>query len=250
MKFKASQLLKCIICLIVLSSIIQCKTIAVNGEQQTLTKQSIIIGSIGIDKDFIAERDYNTIALPNYENPINVTASLVAFNKRTFKLYSEAKNIQSQPVNISYNDTLDEKPQYLKIEIIDRLEVLNSLKTKTNDDAFQFLKDNSRSHVITSVAIALDKLNIEAITNAQEIFLETSGVKTYSLNLYKDNSLQKKIFFNEGVVFAYQSSSPCWKQNDKYQLELIDLVEDNDKCPNNSFRSSNRAKKKINYFKL
>ncbi|TXE15321.1 hypothetical protein ES692_17230 [Psychroserpens burtonensis] len=223
---------------------------SVNGEHQALTKQGVILGTIGIDKDFIAERDYNTIALPNYENPIKVSASLVAFNKRTFKLFSEAQNTQSERVNISYNDTLDDKAQYLKIEIIDRLEILNSLKTKTNDDAFQFLKDNSRTHVITSVAIALDTLNIVAITNAQEIFLEITGVKTYSLNLYKDNSLQKKIFFNEGVVFAYQSSSPCWKQNDKYQLEIIDLVETNDKCPNNSFRSSNRAKKKINYFKL
>jgi hypothetical protein len=222
----------------------------VNGEHQTSTKQSLILGTIGFEKDFIAEYDYKTIALPNYENPIKVAASLVTFNKRTFKLYSEAQNTQSHIININYNDSLDKKPQYLKIEISDRLEVLNSLKDETNSDVFQFLKDNNKSHLVTSVAIAFNESNINLINDAQEIFLETTGVKTYSLNLYKGKTLQKKIFFNEGVIFAYQTSNCCWKQNDKYQLEIIDLVERNDKCPSNSYRSSNRAKKKINYYKL
>ena len=88
------------------------------------------------------------------------------------------------------------------------------------------------------------------ILTAEEVFLESSGLKNYSLNLYANGQKQHVIQFNEGVIFAYQTSNCCWKQNDKYQLEIIDLVETNDKCPSNSFRSSNRANKKINYYKF
>lgn len=250
MKFTMTQVLNKVGCIMVFACFMQCQTMAVTNEQQSLTNQRIVLGSIGIDKSFIAERDYNTITLPNYEKPIEVTVRVVPFNNRAFKSYMKAQNEQSQDIGIRYNDTLIEKPQYLKIEISDRLAVLNSLKTETNANAFQFLKNNSKTHVITALAMAVEASTLATIANAQEVFLETTGVKTYSLNIYKDAVLQQKIGFNEAVVFAYQSSYCCWKQNDKYQVALIDLVEDNDNCPEGSFRTSSRAHKNVNYFKF
>jgi hypothetical protein len=229
---------------------VSCKTISVYNEDQNTTIQSVLIGTVGFDEDFILKRDYNKVAIPTYKNPIKVHASLIDFNKTVFKAFENAQKSQPVLMGLTYIDSVKTKPQYLKLEISDRLEVLNSLNNTSNKSLFELLKIKNDAHLVTTIAIAFNVKQLELISKAEEVFLESSGLKNYSLNLYANGEKQHIIQFNEGVIFAYQTSNCCWKQNDKYQLEIIDLVEGNDKCPNNSFRSSNRAKKKINYYKF
>jgi hypothetical protein len=239
-----------IIYTLIIPALIGCKSISIQNETQKRIEMTISIGALGIDKDYIIEKDYNTIALPNYENPIKLKVSSVEFKNTSYKGYEKASETQSSKINIVYSDTLLIKPKYLKLEISDRLEILNNLKDETNQDAFEFLKNNPNTHMVTSIAIAFNPSQLDLILTAEEVFLEPSGLKNYSLNLYANGKKQHVIQFNEGIVFAYQTSNCCWKQNDKYQLEIIDLVESNDKCPSNSYLSPNRAKKKINYYKF
>ena len=230
--------------------VISCKSIKVNQEYQKTTTQNLQLGTVGEQKDFVLEQDYDHVALPVYNIPIKVSISPSSFNKLTYKAFVKAKTSQTQNVAVNYIDTLDTKPKYLKIDIADRVAVLNILNNKTNQDVFQFLKNKDQAHVITSLAVAFKNKQLDILTQADEVFLEVTGVKNYVLKAYKDNELQQTILFNEGIVFAYKTSSCCWKQNDKYQLEIIDLAEGNNKCPNQSYKSANRAKKEINYFKL
>lgn len=69
------------------------------------------------------------------------------------------------------------------------------------------------------------------------------------LELYTNSKLSQKINFNQGIVFKHKASSNCWQENSKQQLEIVDLVEAG-ACPKKTFKSANRAKKDINYFKL
>lgn len=230
--------------------VISCNTLKINQEFQKTTTQNLQLGTVGEQKDFILEQDYNHVALPVYNIPIKVNVSPLNFNKSTYNAFTKAKPSQAQNVAVNYIDSLDTKPKYLKIDIADRVAVLNTLNSKLNQDVFQFLKNKDQAHVITSLAVAFNNNQLDVLTQADEVLLEVTGVKNYALKAYKDNKLQQTIMFNEGVVFAYKTSSCCWKQNDKYQLEIIDLAEGNNKCPNQSYNSANRAKKEINYFKL
>ncbi|MCD2260796.1 hypothetical protein [Psychroserpens luteolus] len=236
--------------LLIICCLLSCTSVKVLNESQNTTIQNVSLGTIGLDKDFVIEKDYNNIAIPKYEKPIKIYASLIDFNKASFKAFENALKVQSSKINLTYNDTLDAKPKYLKLEVSDRLEVINSLQSTANKSLFELLKNNNEAHLVTSIAIAIDQSQLHLLANAEEIFLEGSGIKSYSINSYSDGKLQHKLKFNTGVVFAYQTSSCCWKQNDKYQLEIVDLVENNDKCPNNTYRSSKRAEKKINYYKF
>lgn len=238
------------IALVLASFFISCKSIKVNQEFQKKTTQNLQLGTVGEQKEFLLEQDYNHVALPVYNISIKVNISPLKFNKSSYNAFIKAKPSQAKNVTINYIDTLDTKPKYLKIDIADRLAVLNTLNSKTNQDVFQFLKNKDQAQVITSLAVAFNNNQLDALVQADEVFLEVTGVKNYALKVYKDNTLQQTILFSEGVVFAYKTSSCCWKQNDKYQLEIIDLAEGNNKCPNQSFKSANRAKKEINYFKL
>lgn len=238
------------IALILVSFLISCKSIKVNREFQIKTTQNLQLGTVGEQKEFLLEQDYNHVALPVYNIPIKVNVSPLNFNKSTYNAFTKAKPTQTQNVGVNYIDSLDTKPKYLKIDVADRVAVLNTLNSKTNQDVFQYLKNKDQTHVITSLAVVFNNNQLDALVQADEVFLEVTGVKNYALKVYKDNTLQQTILFNEGVVFAYKTSSCCWKQNEKYQLEIIDLAEGNNKCPNQSYKSANRAKKEINYFKL
>lgn len=241
---------KYIYLIFILCGLTSCKTISVNKEYQTRTTQNIQLGSIGEEKNFVLEKDYNNTAIPKYLEPIKVHIYPVAFNKKTFNAYQDAMVFQSKDLGVNFIDSIETKPTYLKIEIADRLSILKSLNSHENKDIFDFLKNKSESHIVTTISIAFKKDIIDAINNADEVFLVNSGINSYVLKTFKSKTEQETILFNEGVVFGYQSSNTCWKENEKYQLEIVDLVESDDECPNKTYRSSKRAKKKINYYKF
>jgi len=235
--------------LILVISLTSCKTISIQRELQHATTQNIMLGVVGNQKTFVLEQDYNHVALPDYKQPIKVQPNLIAFNKQSFSAFKKAQLLQNKAIVVNYVDSIKtNQPRFLKLEIADRVGVINAIKSKTNTDVFQFIENNNNAHVITSISIVLNQDSQNAIKNADEVFLGTSGVKNYVLRAYKNKELQHTIKFTDGVVFAYQMSNACWKQDNKYQLQIIDLVESNDKCPSKSYQSAKRAKKKINYY--
>jgi len=225
-----------------------CKTISIQNESHTKIDQNIQLGTVGEQKDFILEQDYNQTAIPKYKKVVKVQIDVIDFNKQSFKSFLKAKKSQSKTITVNYLDSLDQKPQYLKLEIADRVTILNALNHKENKDVFQFLENKKEAHLVTSIALALNKSDIEAIYKADEVFLEMVSKKSYGLITYINKEARQTILFNQGVVFAYQTSSCCWKQNDKYQLEIVDLVEGSDMCPNKTYKSSKRAIKEIDYY--
>lgn len=233
---------------LVLLLLVSCKSADINKEAHRITSQNLQLGTVGEQKDFILEQDYNQTAIPKYKRPIKVQINVKDFHKQSFKAFLKAEKSQPKAVTVNYLDSLDQKPQYLKIEIADRVPILNALNNKDNADVFQFLENKKEAHLVTSIALALNKSDIEAINNADEVFLEMVGKKSYGLKTYIKNKEQDTILFNQGVVFAYQTSNFCWKQNDKNQIEIVDLVESKDKCTNRTYKSSKRAIKKIDYY--
>lgn len=227
-----------------------CKTVYIQQEANKITLQSLQLGTVGEQKNFVLEQDYNHTAIPKYKKTIKVKVDLVDFNKTSFKAFTNAKRAQSKNISVNYVDSLANKPKYLKLEIADRVAVLNALNSKENKDVFNFLHTKKEAHLVSSIALAVNVNDITAITTADEVFFETTGIKNYALKLYRDKTVKQTILFNDGVVFAYKTSSCCWKQNDKQQLKIVDLVEGNDKCPSNTYRFAKRANKKIDYFKF
>ena len=234
----------------VIITVLGCKTVAVNNTQQTVTTQYISLGSIGLDKDFIIQSGFNNTALPNYKEPIKVSIEKVPFTKQTHKAFIKANTLQSYNVSINYIDSLDAKPQFVQIKIVDKVAIINALNDKTNSDIKAYLKYNTSANIVTSISIALNKENMDTVEKSDAVFLIETGFKTYALQIQKANQKPKIIRFNDGAVFAYKSSYFCWQENNKYQLQIVDLVNKCNNCPSKTYRNSARAKKKINYFKL
>lgn len=227
-----------------------CKSISVANETQIITSQSIELGIIGEDKRFLLEEDYNSTAISVYSEPVRVSVSVLEFNKTSYKAFSQANNKKSLPLTINYVDSLDSKPRFLKLELADRITILNALNNKENSAVKDYVKNKKDAHIISAISIVFDEEKTKSILDADALFLEQEPNKIFVLKAYKNNIVLGSFKFNEGVVFAYQASNFCWQENDKYKLNIVDIVESTDKCPNSTYRSAKRAKKKIDYFKL
>ncbi|GAA3614564.1 hypothetical protein Q4Q39_02660 [Flavivirga amylovorans] len=229
--------------------IVSCKTISLQS-YQTKTTQQITVGSIGTDKDFLLQQEFNSAAVPKYVEPIKLAVSIKPFTKQTFKNFTKAKALQSAKVKINYIDSIANKPKYIELQIADKVSIINAFNRKDNEDIKNYLSHNQNTNVVISISMALNENDLNNVTKANAVFLVEDIRKTYALQLYEANKKTGTIVFNDGIVFGYKTANCCWQENNKYQLNIVDLVTTFNSCPNNTYRYSKRAKKKINYYKL
>lgn len=235
-------------CLLML--IASCKTVSIQQSNHSTTKQQVIMGSVGLDENLVLEHNYSNTAIPNYGNPIKVTAVQVPFSKQTHKAFLKARNVQVANINVKYIDSLKDKPKFIKLDIADKVSLIGALNAKENKAVKDYLSTDYNANVVTSISMALDSKKLNDIITADAVFLVQNGLKTYGIQLVNTGNTTETIRFNEGVIFSYDSSNCCWQEDDKHQVNIVDIVIGKTNCPDRTYPSAKRAKRKINYFKL
>ncbi len=238
------------LCSFIILLFCSCKTGSIYSEPQNVTKHKVALGTIGTDKDFILQSGFNSAAVPRYKNPIKVSALVTPFTKQTYKTFLKANVLQSAKTDVDYIDSLNVKPKYIQLKIADKVNLIKALNEKSNQSIKAYLSNKTSANIVTSISVAFSSEVLKAIQQAESIFLVETKAKTYALQIDRSNAEKQIIHFSEGVVFAYNTANCCWQENKHRQLDIVDFVTGYNSCPNKTYRSSNRAKKKINYFKL
>jgi len=242
-------MLKHIQILVLTLVIVSCKPLGFQAYTQQTTTQKIALGSIGLSSNFILEKGYDNTGLPNYEKDIKVSISALPYSKATYKAFSKAAQLQETNFKVNYIDSLDHKPKYLDISIADEVLLIESLNNHSNASIKNYLSTKKEAKVVTSIAMALPSNFMTSFKEGDEYFLSEYGKKSHAIVIYKKGEPIETIPFTKGVIFAYDVSSCCWQENDKHQIDIVDLVYNVD-CPYKTYHSAKRAKKKVNYFKL
>ncbi|MEP5339997.1 MAG: hypothetical protein ABJL44_18455 [Algibacter sp.] len=225
-----------------------CKSASILEEPQNTTTQKITLGSVGLNKKFILQKEFNGAAVPKYQQPIKLTAYVVPFTKGKYKSFLKAKALQSSPVSVNYIDSIAIKPQYLRFKIADKVALIGALNGNENENIKRYLSSNSSSNLVTSLSVVFNKPDLKLIQEATAVFLVENGLKNYALQLYKDGVKSDLIQFNKGVVIEYNTSSCCWQEDNRHHVNIVDLVEKYNNCPNKTYRASNKAKKELKLF--
>ena len=244
-------MLKILLCycsvLLILTS---CKPFDIGQSTQTKTTYEVSLGAIGSEKDYFLQKGFHGSAVPSYKSPIKVSVITKPFNKQTYKAFVKAKTLQSVDVMVDYIDSIPDKPVYVQLQIVDKIAIIKALNGKENKDVKDYLSLRPYADILTSISLVYNAKDMEAINDADAIFLEEIGLKTYALQLYKDSKKTETIPFNRGIVFEYKASNCCWKESEKHQIDIVDLVNTYSNCPHSTYRSAKRAKKTMNYYKL
>ncbi|WP_299181231.1 hypothetical protein [uncultured Aquimarina sp.] len=226
-----------------------CRSISVNkSAMHTATTTPVALGVIGIHENHILNTDFQVTTIPTYKKGIRVGVTPTTFDKTTFKSY-----INSSPTNkqqITYIDSIDTKPQFLKIELIDWVSIISELEQGYNQQTLEYLKRQQDAEIISSVSMSVSPQIIKEIQAAEAVFLVNKNYKQYELSLVNDGRNYKTIDFSDTTIFGYRLSYFCWGENNKRRVALFDIVDENDNCPKNTYKNAEKAKEKINYFKL
>ncbi len=226
-----------------------CKTVSFDQDTYRITSDSVLLGGIGTGKEYVLEGDYKNTAFVAYQQPIKLSSSILPFSKKTYKLFTNASKRQSADLKIKYTDSLVEKPKFVQLHISDKVTVLEQLNNKNNKQLIDYLKVQPEAKMVTSISLALSQEKLNQLLTAESAFLIQSGYKRFVIGLYKEGELIDQIQVNDGVVFTYETSSFCWKQNKRRQLQIVDMT-NGGPCPKKSYSKSIKASKEENYFKL
>lgn len=244
MKSKKNYLL---LLLIILTS---CNTVYITKQQQKIASSSLELASIGIIKPNLQINNFEVQAIPKLNQKIKVNATLVQFSKTTYKAFKKANKLQGSRKKVEYIDSIAKKPTFLILDIVAKVSLLKTLKEQLNIEIVDYLKHSPEAKIITRVSIVFDTAILNEFKNIEEIYLSASMRNKYSLELYKNNILVKTIALSKGMVFSYKLSSFCWGENDKHQIELIKLIDNNTKCNNNTSNNYEKFKSKKAYIKF
>ncbi|WP_420571654.1 hypothetical protein [Kordia sp.] len=228
---------------------VSCKTVSVNKQPQILTETSVELGSIGLLNGTLIAHTYESIAIPTFEKELKLSVQSVSFSKQTFKAFARA-NERTQKVALNFSDSLKVKPTYALLQFVDRVAITDELNNTKNTGVRSYLEHKKDAQMVTSISVAFSEKQLNQLKKATEVFLVQSPSKKFSLQLTNLNGEKQLLDFSDGVVFTYQTSSFCWKENNRHKLVIADIVSDSEGCPPNTHRKSEKAIQKNDLFKL
>ncbi len=234
---------KCVVICGILLFLLSCRTITFDQNvTHTAIKTPVALGMIGLQEGTIFSSRFEVTTIPVLDQKVRVLPTVADFCRKTFKKYNKATPDNRQQV--TYVDSLEQKPRFVKLAIIDKLAYKNALVTDNNKKVLTYLKMQKEAHVVTTVTVAFAQETIQMIQEADAVFLTNKKQKQYSLELIRDNQPFATLDFNKGTIFAYELSRFCWGVDKRNRAILWDVVDQNSSCPGNSSKDAIRAEER------
>ncbi|MCX2680341.1 hypothetical protein OOZ15_10350 [Galbibacter sp. EGI 63066] len=212
---------KPILLLTVLLAVCSCKSVMINNNPQIISDSQPQMGSIGFLSQNMLNYTFNTLVVPENDERIRLEVHQEQFDNKKFNAY--LKTSQDNPYNISYVDSLPEKPGFVSLKLADNLDYIRGVKQ--NDKLIDFLKERGDAEVVTSISMVGKKESLQALTQAESVFLVYDmKLKKYYMEALRPEGSPKKIYFKEMSVFAYGLSGFCWGTNRKGEVVLKTLA--------------------------
>ncbi|WP_047415857.1 hypothetical protein [Cellulophaga sp. Hel_I_12] len=190
------------------------------------------------------------IGILNYEQPLLVSAKAMPFNKASYNKYTNYLKNANRINSVSYTDSMPFKPKYIRLELLDKIELTDLLNNDINNGVRSYLENDRDYKLVTSIDITItDKLR-STLMQAETILLQKDARN--KLTVFTVNNNQKiEIDFSHFEVFEYSYVSFCWGA-DRYHNKIIKaLVQKNEACPRDTYTKASKIKSKTkSYLKL
>ncbi|QKX03555.1 hypothetical protein HN014_01040 [Aquimarina sp. TRL1] len=217
-------------------------------KMHTTDATPIALGVLGIHSGTVFQANFRETALPVYQTPIRVGVEVEDFSSRTYKAYLQQVKKEQEVIN--YVDSISDKPTFLQLRLLDHITAISALQKEANQETISYLKTQKNTGIVSTVSMVITASLQDEITKAEAVFLTNSQYKQYTLSLAKQGKIYKTIDFSKATIFGYSLSYFCWGQNDKNQISIFSLTEENRSCPKNTYKDAGKAAEKINYLKL
>lgn len=229
--------------------LVSCKTVTIHKHTQQRATTAVELLTIGVQDSNIQTTSFETAIIPQLNEKVRVRALMLPFNKSTNKAYLVAAASQGEKNIVNYIDSLPVKPNYLTLNVIDKVTFLNELNSDYNNAEVHYLKTMDNAKLVTTVSLVFDTQTMIEISKADEIYISNKKLKKYQLELYKNKQFLKEIELTTATVFAYKLSAFCWGKNSKNKTAILNIIDANSKCIKPTYSDFQKSKEK-NIFKF
>jgi len=227
-----------------------CQHVNIKNQEYKISHSTTEIGSIGFsESSYVINNNFHPHTLPLLENRIRLTAQLFNFDKSMYKVYKN-KIKQSKPqFTITYVDSVETKPDYVTLNILDSGALLQEYNADFNKDIVNYIKNNNKAVAVTGVAIALPEGDIQKIRKSDALYLINKQKNKYTVALFKDGKKTDEMDLSSGVILAYTLSGFCWSLDEHNKWYIADIMNNSKSCKGNTFKNI-KKKQEINLFKM
>ena len=201
------------------------------------------IGIIGTEKNTLFKSAFVTESLPSIEQPVRLTYRTERFDSKTYQTYRRA--LSGREPLFAYADSLDQKPSFVILEVMDRVSLQHELQTDVNTQTLDYIQVQPKSKIVTSLSVVVSEAVKTSISQADALYLTTTSEDRYEILLYRDKKLLGILPMGQMMPFDYKASSFCWKSNQKRKVELALITENSCRCPKNTYPTFQKATDKI-----
>lgn len=230
--------------------IVSCQTTKIKNQEYKISPATIELGNIGTATSINnTMNDFSARSFPKIENKIRLDIQILPFNDKINKIYLSKTKVNQLPTNIKYVDSLPKKPEFVTVTIMEITALTEEINASYNKNIFNYLKDNDKASIITSVALVLSDEDLNKLKQADTYYLMNDQDAKYTVALYKQGKKMDILNLNQGIVLAYTIGKFCWSISDRQQWYIADIVKNDKSCKGNTL-SKMKKKEETNLFKL
>lgn len=234
--------------ILIIISIFSCQSLKLKGNTFKITESKIELGALGESKSIVDFKNSFTIkAFPIIEEKLKLEVAIVPFNKKVNKIYQSKGKLNQKQSKINYVDSLLVKPEMVSIKISDIASLVDDLNSSNNTKQLNFIKNNERTTIVTSVLVVLNQTEIEKLRNADTYYLVQSDISKHTLAVYKQGKKIETIDLSPATIIGYTVGKFCWFENDRGKWQIGDIIEKGSSCKGNTFKKVKSKKEKSLY---
>src|SRR5699024_9366889 len=104
-----------------------CRTLVVNNERQIISDSQPQLGAIGLLDRNVLNRTFKTVETPVLKEKIRLELHKEKFDKKRYEAYLKVS--PKNTFQISFVDSLANKPEFYSLQLSDRVEYIESIKS-------------------------------------------------------------------------------------------------------------------------
>lgn len=231
--------------IILIATLVSCSTY----ERILATPQStpLELGMIGDLDATVTSKEFQTMGIPQLDGKIRLTPVFKSFNDLDYNAYKKLRKQEALDFKVRYIDSLPNKPQYVRLELQDRVGFLTELNAEKNSELKEQILTNTEADIITRIDWVVSEMAIERIKAADAVFLGQNYQHIPRIIISKNNQLTEMLF-SEGLVLSYEVSQFCWGLDSRNEPKLMAIVENGKPCAGALKHNGNKLKKEKNLF--
>lgn len=219
------------------------------AKQQTQTLTFPELSSIIETKGKLWYSSSEQVGRPMQQKPLQIRVQQLPFNKASYAAYSKYMQKASKINSIAYVDSLPYKPKYLRLQVLDKIKLVQLLNSDENKNVRSYLAHNDTYKLVTQWDITMPDNQMVQLLEADAVFLKTDHRKKTQLT-FMHGSKKQEVNLSEIEVFSYGFSSFCWGEDRYHNRRIENLLSGNAKCPKGTFKKASKVVADKSYLKF